>query len=527
MKLCMRGGKWMLKTPKTKRIALVGMMGSGKTKVAKNIAKWLGWNFIDTDEIIEKKMGMTIKEIFKKIGEKYFRKLEKQVLKEVLEIENCVISTGGGMILFDINRELLKKKAKTYFLEASIDTLKSRLDISNRPLLLNEDVSKVLLKIWKERERFYKEFESIETDGLSVNEVSMKVILKFLESETEEDSNDFEAFNLFHPIRFGLGRLKKYIENVLEKNDEVFFIVSKRVHKLISEYFKDHSKLIVEDGEQLKNFDELKYLYDFLLKHHASRNSTIIGVGGGTVTDVVGFVAATFKRGCKVVFIPTTLLAQVDAAIGGKNAVNFGKVKNIVGTFKMPNDVYIDPILTLSMDDGRFEEGLVEALKMTIIKGEKFELFENIELDETRRVDFLYKITKFSALKKLEIVEKDPYDRNVRRFLNFGHTIGHAFESTYSITHGQAVAIGMIAETKIGVELKITDEKLLEKLRNILKKIISLPKVRTTDEVINKILNDKKNTGQKINMVIPKTFGDLKIKSFTIDELEKLIKWEN
>jgi shikimate kinase/3-dehydroquinate synthase len=517
----MRGGKKMLNNLINKRLVLVGMMGSGKTEVGKKIASFLGWSFVDTDELIEERTKMSINEIFEKFGEKYFRELEKQTLQDVLKLENCVISTGGGIVLSESNRKALKEKAKTYFLKASIDTLKSRLNVENRPLLKHRNVSKALSDIWEKRKNFYTEFESIETDNLNINEVAMKVILKFLEQE--EPLKDFETFEMFHRLSFGLGRLERYIEDLKQKNDEVFFIISKRVNKIIGEYFEKLDTLVVDDGEELKDFDKLKLFYDFLLKHNASRSSLIVGVGGGTVTDVTGFVATTFKRGCRIIFIPTTLLAQVDAAIGGKNGVNYGKTKNIIGAFKMPEDVYIDPVLTLSMDEGRFEEGLVEAFKMTVITGEKFEHFKNISSDETRKLDFLYEITKFSAMKKLEIVEKDPYDTGIRRFLNLGHTLGHAIESTYSITHGQAVAVGMILEAELGNRLKITDRKLVEDIREILAKISEISDFEITDEVVSKILNDKKNTGKKVNVVIPKKLGDLETKSFELNELLGLL----
>jgi len=509
----------MFKKPETNKIALVGMMGSGKSEVGRTVANWLGWDFFDTDKLIEEKLGMSIKGIFEKFGEDYFRKIESEILKEVLENRNCVISTGGGMILSEENRNLLSEKAKTYFLEASLETLKNRIDTSNRPLLLGKNLSKRLEEIWQQRKEFYRVFETINTDNLNVKEVSMKLLLKFF-----EDKYPFEIHEGIHKLTFGIGGLKKYLEELKGKNEEIFLFISNRVNKIMGEYFKDFDSLVLKDGEKIKEFDNLKVMYEFLLDKNASRNSLIVGIGGGTITDVVGFVASTFKRGCRVSFIPTTLLAQVDAAIGGKNGVNFGETKNMIGSFKMPEDVYMDAIIPLSMDDGRFEEGLIEALKMTVIMGDKFELFEIMEKDRIRRIDFIYEIIKFSAIAKLDIVKKDPYDKGIRRFLNLGHTIGHALESTCSITHGQAVAIGMIEEAKLGRKLGITDENFEERLIKVITNITPIPELEITEEVFRKIMNDKKNKKNVVNMIIPRDIGKIEVKSLEFYELKKLTK---
>lgn len=508
-----------LQTDDKKRIALIGMMGSGKSEVGKTIANWLGWDFFDTDELIEKRLGMSIKKIFEKFGENYFRKVESEILIEVLKNENCIISTGGGMILSEENRKMLLERAKTYFLDTSLKTLRNRIDASNRPLLLGKDLSKRLQEIWQQREKFYRMFETVNTNNLNVREVSMKVLLRFF----EERGSISEVYEGVHKLTFGIGKFREYLEELKNKNEEIFLFISDRVNKILGEYFKDFDYLVLEDGEKVKEFDNLKSMYEFLIERNASRDSMIVGIGGGTITDTVGFVASTFKRGCKVSFIPTTLLAQVDAAIGGKNGVNFGQIKNMVGTFKMPENVYIDSIIPLSMDAGRFEEGLIEALKMAIIMGNKFELFENVEKDEIRRVDFIYDLVKFSATAKLGIVEKDPNDRNLRRFLNLGHTFGHALESYYSLTHGQAVAIGMLEEAKLGENLGITDENFKGKLIKVLSNIISVPELKITKEVFKKIMNDKKNKKDIINIVIPKDVGKIEIRSFKFDELRKII----
>ena len=213
----------------------------------------------------------------------------------------------------------------------------------------------------------------------------------------------------------------------------------------------------------------MKSLYNFLSESLASRSDTIVALGGGVIGDIVGFVASTFKRGLNLVQIPTTLLAQVDSAIGGKTGVNLDEGKNLVGTFYQPHVVIADVSTLSSLPLGDFVSGLAEVIKYGFIMDEKlFRILIDRKEEIVRRdPEVISKIVERSLRNKARIVELDEREeRGKREILNFGHTIGHAIEtcSHYSVLHGQAVAIGMVEEARIAVRMGLLDKSVLESL---------------------------------------------------------------
>ena len=202
------------------------------------------------------------------------------------------------------------------------------------------------------------------------------------------------------------------------------------------------------------------------------RDTVVIALGGGVVGDIAGFAAAIFKRGVKVVQIPTTTLAQADSAIGGKTGVDSSLSKNAFGVFWHPSAVYIDVATLKTLDDRQYRAGLVESVKHALIADEKyFEFLEsNLDAILRRETDILEKVAYQNCRIKAQVVEADPTEKNQRRMLNYGHTIGHAIESAsgFELLHGEAVAIGIIAAGMIEIEMGLGDEKRLERIRKIL-----------------------------------------------------------
>ncbi|RKX52762.1 MAG: 3-dehydroquinate dehydratase, partial [Thermotoga sp.] len=369
------------------KVFLVGMMGSGKSTIGKLLSNILGYRFIDMDEEIEKSEGRRIRDIFKRRGEKYFRKLEKKLLKEISRRrENLIVATGGGVIKDQENRKILKEH-KTIFLMVEPGELLKRVKVDNRPLL-SEGKNRIF-DIWKQRERYYKLFTTVESTGLNVWETCAKVLYKVLERER------LSIMDSVHKVLIE----RKALENL--KGDVVF--TTRSVQKIYGEFLGN--SYIFPDGESVKDMKYVLEAYKILCDIGFSRSQVVTGVGGGALTDFTGFVASTFKRGTKLFLYPTTLLAQVDASIGGKNSVNFEGVKNLLGTFKMPDLVVIDPLAPLSMGDKRFKEGIIEAFKMSLISGKGLNCFNNELL--MRRLTSVEKIIEFSVKEKLRIVEED------------------------------------------------------------------------------------------------------------------------
>jgi len=310
--------------------------------------------------------------------------------------------------------------------------------------------------------------------------------------------------------------------------------------KLLSALRKDEfdSDLIeVPDGEKYKTLSTAKYLYDELLKRKADRTTTLIALGGGVIGDLTGFVAATYMRGLPLVHIPTTLLAQVDSSIGGKVAVDHPLAKNVIGSFYQPKAVYTDPEVLQTLSDRDIKNGIVEAIKIAVIKSPAFFkwLEKNIDQLINKHRDLLYELVKEAVSLKADIVLKDPREKGLRKVLNFGHSIGHALEvrARYQdLSHGEAVALGMLIETKIACSRGICSENLEERIKHILSfppPSLSFPRKRESKSIFQYIKNidhkqfwetltlDKKNSQGKITFILPEALG----KVVLIDDINK------
>ncbi len=275
----------------------------------------------------------------------------------------------------------------------------------------------------------------------------------------------------------------------------------------------------VEAGENSKDKQNYHQISDILFKKTFTRNDIIISLGGGMVGDLTGFIASTYKRGINWINIPTTLLSMVDASIGGKTAINNKYGKNMVGTFYNPIAVFIDISYLKSLEKARIIDGLVELTKHFILKSNRYynktcQLISHIESlnDLIYHKDFFILLYKSILIKKT-IIQKDPLEKGLRKVLNIGHTIGHAIEKIYPhMTHGEAVAKGIIAELTIGVELGITHKVALDRIKqlyHLLNIDITISSIAEMDQIINLSWNDKKrlNDTPNIPMVMIKYIG--------------------
>jgi 3-dehydroquinate synthase len=235
---------------------------------------------------------------------------------------------------------------------------------------------------------------------------------------------------------------------------------------------RDVTIYVIKPGEASKNMNILVSIVEAMENAYLGRDTVVIALGGGVVGDIAGFAAAVFKRGVKVVQIPTTTLAQADSAIGGKTGVDSSLSKNAFGVFWHPSAVYIDVATLMTLDDRQYRSGLVESVKHALIADEKyFEFLENnLDAILRRQTDVLEQVAYQNCRIKAQVVEADPTEKNQRRMLNYGHTIGHAIESGsgFELLHGEAVAIGIIAAGMIEIELGLGDSKRLERVRKVL-----------------------------------------------------------
>lgn len=307
------------------------------------------------------------------------------------------------------------------------------------------------------------------------------------------------------------------VEKLLNLNRKVLIVTDSGVPKQYAQTVSDRSKeafiVTVPQGESSKSFEKLEILCKKMLEYGFTRKDCVVAVGGGVVGDLAGFAASVYMRGIDFYNIPTTVLSQVDSSVGGKVAVNFEGVKNIVGAFYQPKKVIIDPDVLKTLDNRQISNGLAEAVKMGMTSDEKlFALFEN-----QNPLDNIVDIIIRSISIKKHIVELDEKEGGIRKILNFGHTIGHGFESEQKgkLLHGECVALGMLF-------MCVSDVK--ERLVSVLEKLSLPTKIEFNKElVLSAISHDKKSTSTGISVVTVPKIGEYVFKDISIREIEELI----
>jgi 3-dehydroquinate synthase len=296
------------------------------------------------------------------------------------------------------------------------------------------------------------------------------------------------------------------------------------------EHFPPAEVITIETGEKIKSLDTVIYIYQRLLDIEADRSSFIVGIGGGIVCDITGFVASTYMRGLRFGFVSTTLLSQVDASVGGKNGVNFGGYKNIVGVFNQPEFVICDTNLLTSLPREELLSGFAEIIKHAAIADR--DLFSYLEGNHAQAMaldpEVIEKLVCDSVAIKSSIVNRDEKEKGERRKLNFGHTFGHAIEKIAGIRHGEAVSIGMVLASEFGVQRRRLAAEDAARIAELLKKF-GLP-VRLHvglrldgQKVLEAIRRDKKREGSRIFFVLLSEIGRAHVEKIAIEELEAVV----
>lgn len=278
---------------------------------------------------------------------------------------------------------------------------------------------------------------------------------------------------------------------------------------------------LIPAGEPHKTLHSIEKLYDVALANHLERSSTFVALGGGVIGDMTGFAAATWLRGVNFVQVPTSLLAIVDASIGGKTGVNHPQGKNLIGAFYQPKLVVIDPLLLKTLPTREFRAGMAEVIKYGVIWDRNLfdQLAKSDRLDDLKYLDdeLLETIIVHSCQAKADVVSKDEKEAGLRAILNYGHTIGHAVESLTNyqqFVHGEAVAIGMVAAGKIALQMGLWSEaeaKLQQELITKTKLPTDIPGELAIDDILETIKSDKKVKAGKIRFILPTTIGEVMI----------------
>lgn len=322
------------------------------------------------------------------------------------------------------------------------------------------------------------------------------------------------------PVEIYQGTIKSFFKefkNIL-KEKKIYLIVDENtiehINYLEENFLVTSTHLKLESGEKNKTFNSVLKIWDFLNRNNIKSSDLLFILGGGMLTDLAGFAASTYKRGIEFIYLPTTLLAMADASIGGKTGFNFQFLKNNIGTFRLPKAVFLDTTFLKTLSKKEIDSGIAEVYKHSIIGD--INLWNYLK-ENTKELDFEY-IIKSSKNLKLEIVNQDPYEKNIRKKLNFGHTVGHAIESYLLDTnspalHGFAIAKGMIIESFIAKKENLLSENYFTEIKTILSnKFKSYLNFQIDPIAIIKLMqSDKKNTKSTINFSLPTKIGEVTI----------------
>jgi 3-dehydroquinate synthase len=319
-----------------------------------------------------------------------------------------------------------------------------------------------------------------------------------------------------------LGAEPQFIHD-FESNIDSIFLVDDNFYKLNISLF-DRKKIIkISSGESGKSWESFESVLQDLLAWEVGVNVCLVGVGGGVVLDLTGFIASVYKRGVGHAFIPTTLLAMVDAAHGGKNGINMGELKNMVGAIKQPDKIWICPDWLKTLPEREWKQGIAEIIKHALIRDVEMvewletKTFNDVSNDSTLWLELIRRNIKL----KMELVNADVRDQGARRLLNFGHTVAHAIETTYQLSHGDAVAIGMCMEAKLAVSMALLDGRIPQRIQQLLERY-ELPFHISIDpeRCWQNLLQDKKRSEDSISWIVPSPIGSAVLHRIPLEMLK-------
>ena len=323
-----------------------------------------------------------------------------------------------------------------------------------------------------------------------------------------------------------VGESLKNVSKYLPENKKLVIITDTNVRKIYGHQFPEGNIIEIGIGEDNKTLDTIKVIIGQMLEMELDRTSFVLGIGGGIVCDITGFVASVFMRGVDFGFVSTTLLAQVDASVGGKNGVNFEGFKNMVGVFALPKFVICDTKMLQTLPKDEVLSGFAEIVKHGAIASNELFCYieENIEkaldLDPIVVDHFVYESNKI----KSTVVNGDARERGERRKLNFGHTFGHAIEKVTKISHGKAVSIGMVVAAELSVQKGLMQKSEAKRLKDVLKRM-NLP-VDTAgldkDKALEAMKHDKKREGNSVHFILLEEIGKAQIQGITFDDLKTI-----
>jgi len=517
-------------------IFLGGFMASGKTTVGRELSRLTGYPFLDTDEAIERRTGLRVPEIFALQGEEAFRRLERELLREIVQLGNCVIALGGGVLADDNNRKLVDGNGTLVILGVQPDTVRTRTEGGTglRPLLEKNDLE----TLWTKRLPFYQGGRlRLETDSMTPGEAARTIREALALPSAGTGQRIFEGS--FGRVVVGAGILDN-LTSFPGNGGAIFLVADTLTGPLFAGRLGKTSGLhLLPRGEEAKTPEQVRRIYSALAASGVDRSGTVAALGGGTVGDTAGFAAATWLRGIRLVQCPTTLLAQVDSAIGGKVGVNLPEGKNLVGAFHQPALVLSDVSCLASLSWKDYRQGLGEIVKYGL--GEDFAFFGWLEehaesLVERAPAVLAEAVARCTELKLSVVAEDEKETTGSRARLNLGHTVAHALEGATGYKtwqHGDAVAVGLLVCTHLACRLGDCDESLLFRLAALLGRL-GLPQKPDLpwEALVPHMALDKKFKEGRPRLVLPVSGNRCRLRDDVSledlrDSYEEVGRWKN
>jgi len=480
----------------TPALVFIGFMGAGKSTAAREAAGALGVPAHDSDRLLEERFGTSIERYFERHGEAAFRAEEERLVVELLAgADGGVIALGGGALGSAKVRDALRPHTAV-LIEVTPETAWARASDRGRPLARDRAT---FLRLYAERQAVYDDAaDAVLPDASAAVVRAALPALRTLPPDTRllwatAASGDY-------PVLVGAGAWPRL-------QGRAFVMSDRHVHELYGERLvaigdADVTSFVFEPGEHRKSLDTAERAWTALIDAGFTRADTVVGLGGGVVGDLAGFVAGTYQRGMGVVHVPTSVVAQVDSAYGGKTGVDIPNGKNYVGVYHQPRSVHADPEVLASLPRDQLASGYAEVVKTALIAGGR--LWDRVASGAPIDGDMVLACARL----KLSVVAADERDGGRRQVLNLGHTIGHALEAhtNYALPHGEAVGLGLLAALRLSGR---------DDLRDQVRDLLAAYDLRTVYEgadpeaVVSLTRRDKKRLSGEVPFVLCAAPGDV------------------
>ncbi len=502
---------------KNEWIFVYGPPGAGKSSVGRLLAEDLQLPFVDLDAEIEQASGRPIPALFAEQGEAGFRQIERDLIERFLRERPGVTALGGGALLDEGSRTHVVARGPVICLSASLETLQERLRAAatERPLLAG-GLEGRLANLLESRRSHYASFPNqVKNDDIPLSEAAWQAQV---------------SLGCFHVRGMGAGYDVRVLPGGLAElgprlascdlRGPVALVCDEQVAALYAQMACDSlrsagyepASITIPAGEQHKTIETIQGLWQEFLQAGLERGSTVLALGGGVTGDLAGFAASTYLRGVAWVVAPTSLLAMVDAGLGGKTGADLPQGKNLVGAFYPPRLVLADPQVLSTLAEREKRAGMAEVVKAAIIADPS--LFEACGAGWESIQDRWEEIVPRAMAVKVRLIQADPYEQGPRAALNLGHTVGHAIErvSNYQISHGEAVSIGLAVEARLAERIGLAQPGLARQIERALAGLglpVAIPSELAWEAILSAMQVDKKRQAGSLRFALPAGIGDV------------------